>query len=207
MAEDEQKLHDYLDEQGVYEGKPEMQDIVINSYYVDCEQDNDDEWEEKIKFVNQYFELFQEYVTEEWANKDTQDYYEHVNEHGLDNIDDDIPEINTEYHQVIDLKAAAETADPYKNLPVALANDHVVRLSVMTEPYFWHYHPNSEEIFIVLEGVLIIEMDDQIVELQPNQLFTIKRDTPHRTRPKGERSVNLTISSCYTKTERIIERD
>jgi mannose-6-phosphate isomerase-like protein (cupin superfamily) len=207
MTADEQKLHDYLDEQGIYEGKPEMQDIVINSYYVDCEQSNDDEWEEKVRFVNQYFELFQEYVMEEWANQGIQDYYERVNEHGLDGIDDDIPEINTEYHQVIDLKAAAETTEPYKNLPVALASDHVVRLSVMTGPYFWHSHPNSEEIFIVLEGTLIIELDDQTVELQPNQLFTIKRDTPHRTRPMGERSVNLTISSGYTQTIPLDERE
>jgi mannose-6-phosphate isomerase-like protein (cupin superfamily) len=143
---------------------------------------------------------------EEWVNQDTQDYDEQINEHGLDDIEGDIPEINTEYHQVIDLKAAGETTEPYKNVPVALASDHVVRLSVMTEPYFWHYHPNSEEIFIVLEGTLIIELDDQTVELQPNQLFTIKRDTPHRTRPMGERSVNLTISSSYTQTVPIDER-
>jgi hypothetical protein len=38
MTADAQKLHDFLDEQDVYEGKPEMQDIVINSYYVDGDQ-------------------------------------------------------------------------------------------------------------------------------------------------------------------------
>lgn len=206
MGADEQKIHDYLDEQGVYVGKPEMQDIVINSYYNECEQENDDDWEEKIKFVNQYFELFQEYVTKEWVNQDTQEYYEQINEHGLDDIEDDIPEIHTGQLQVVDLQQEAAVTAPYLNLPVAMAEDHVVRLSVMTEPYFWHYHPNSEEIFIVLEGVLIIELNDQTVELGPQQLFTIPRNTAHRTSPKNGRSVNLTVSSGHSQTIKIENR-
>jgi len=203
MTADEQALHDYLDDKGVYANEPNMQQMVINSFYNESEMDNDDEWEEKVKFVAQYFELFKTYVEEDWLNQDTQDYYKHVAENGLDDIDDDIPEINTEVLQVIDLKDQANITEPYLNLPVAMSADHVVRLAVMTEPYFWHYHPNSDEIFIVLEGILIIELEDQIIELGPQQLFTIPRNVPHRTSPKSNRSVNLTISSGYTQTIRV----
>jgi len=28
----------------------------------------------------------------------------------------------------------------------------VVRISTMTEPYHWHSHPNSDEMFLVVEG-------------------------------------------------------
>ncbi|MGF7036955.1 hypothetical protein M2273_000189 [Mucilaginibacter lappiensis] len=56
----------------------------------------------------------------------------------------------------------------------------------------------------LFRGILVTEMADQIAELQPDQLFTIIRDTTRRTRPKCERSVNLTISSGYTKTEDIL---
>lgn len=207
MTPDEQALHDFLDQQGVYANDPEMQQMVINSFYNESEMDNDDEWEDKIKFVTQYFELFQTYVEEEWLNQDTQDYYQHVAENGLDDIDDDIPEISTEVLQVIDLKQEATTTAPYLNLPIAMSADHVVRLAVMTEPYFWHLHSNSDEIFIVLEGTLVIELEDRTVELGPQQLFTIPRNTPHRTSPRGERSVNLTVSSGYTKTEPLPDRD
>lgn len=110
------------------------------------------------------------------------------------------PDVNTAVLRVIDLKDQANTTEPYLNLPVAMAADHVVRLAVMTEPYFWHYHPNSDEIFIVLEGILRIELEDQIIEVGQQQLFTIPHNTPHRTSPKGNRSVNLTISSGYTET-------
>jgi mannose-6-phosphate isomerase-like protein (cupin superfamily) len=63
----------------------------------------------------------------------------------------------------------------------------------MTEPFYWHYHPNSDETFLVLEGVLCIDLEDRTVELSPGQLITIPANTMHRTRPKHDRSVNVTF--------------
>ena len=83
----------------------------------------------------------------------------------------------------------------YLNKQVAIVNDHVVRMSVMTQPYFWHYHPDSDESFLVIEGSLFIDLRDRTVELFPNQFFTIPKNTIHRTRPNSSRSVNLTFES------------
>lgn len=88
----------------------------------------------------------------------------------------------------------------YANITVAEPNDHVVRLSVMTESYFWHYHPNSDETFMTVEGILIIDLESETVELLPGQLFTIPKNTVHRTRPKGERSVNITVEHAHIGT-------
>jgi mannose-6-phosphate isomerase-like protein (cupin superfamily) len=104
---------------------------------------------------------------------------------------------------VIDLPKEASTTEAYKNMPVALTNDHVVRLAVMTERYFWHLHPDSDECFLVIEGTLIIELEDRTVELNPNQLFTIPRNVIHRTLPKGARVVNLTFENGSATTVRI----
>ncbi|ACU04823.1 cupin domain-containing protein [Pedobacter heparinus] len=81
----------------------------------------------------------------------------------------------------------------YHNLPLNMVNDHIIRISIMTLPYYWHYHPNSDESFLCLEGQLIIELQDQLIELSPGQLYTIPANVLHRTRPKGERSVNLSF--------------
>ncbi|WP_233636000.1 cupin domain-containing protein [Hymenobacter setariae] len=101
---------------------------------------------------------------------------------------------------IIDIQEETQGIDSYKNIPVALANDHVVRLSVMTEAYHWHYHPNSDETFLVIEGVVCIELEAKTVELQVGQLFTIPAGVRHRTRPKGNRSVNLTIERTDLET-------
>lgn len=94
---------------------------------------------------------------------------------------------------IVDIQQETQQIGSYKNIPISLINDHVVRLSIMTEPFYWHAHPNSDETFLVMEGILCIDLEDRTVELAPGQLFTIPANTRHRTRPKGARSVNLTF--------------
>ena len=96
--------------------------------------------------------------------------------------------------QIVDFaEQIAKATGAYSNIPVALVKNHVVRMSVMTEPYFWHRHPNSDESFLVIEGAVFIDLDDRTVELHPGQLFTIPQNVNHRTRPKDSRSVNITF--------------
>jgi mannose-6-phosphate isomerase-like protein (cupin superfamily) len=108
---------------------------------------------------------------------------------------------------VMDLmQKAKELSGNYENVVLAEINDHVVRISLMTEPYFWHFHPNSDETFLGLEGIVILELDDQRVELRPGQMFTVPRGRKHRTAPAGARSVNLTIERADIVTVRVDER-
>jgi mannose-6-phosphate isomerase-like protein (cupin superfamily) len=102
--------------------------------------------------------------------------------------------------EVITLKAESSTQLGYDNHPIARINDHVVRISTMTEPYHWHFHPNSDETFLVMEGRLLIEFESGSVELDPGQLVTIPAGVRHRTRPAGERSVNLTFELAASET-------
>ena len=101
--------------------------------------------------------------------------------------------MNGNLPEVITLKAESSTHREYDNHPVATTNDHVVRIATMTEPYHWHFHPNSDETFLVVEGRLSIEFESGSRELDPGQLLTIPRGVRHRTRPVGARSVNLTF--------------
>ncbi len=87
----------------------------------------------------------------------------------------------------------AEEYNEYFNTVIGETNDHITRLSVMTAPYPWHFHPGSAETFIGVEGIVIIETREQRIELRPGDIITIPPRTEHCTRPKGGRSVNLTI--------------
>ncbi|WP_353066808.1 cupin domain-containing protein [Tunturibacter psychrotolerans] len=103
--------------------------------------------------------------------------------------------------EVISLSAESATAAGYNNHSIASVNDHEVRISVMTESYHWHCHPDSDESFLALEGGLFIDFDDQTVELLPGHMITVKRGVRHRTRPVGNRSVNLTFERANAQTE------
>ena len=108
--------------------------------------------------------------------------------------------MNGRIPEVITLKAESSTHLGYDNHPIAEINDHVVRIATMTEPYHWHFHPNSDETFLVIEGRLSIEFESGSIELDPGQLVTIPRGVRHRTRPVGARSVNLTFELAQAET-------
>ena len=101
----------------------------------------------------------------------------------------------------ITLSQESPAAAGYDNHSIARVNDHEVRISTMTESYHWHCHPDSDETFLSLEGGLYIDFDDRTVELRPGQMITVSRGVRHRTRPLGERSVNLTFEKTGAKSE------
>jgi mannose-6-phosphate isomerase-like protein (cupin superfamily) len=102
--------------------------------------------------------------------------------------------------QITTLASESSSEASYDNHPIARVNDHVVRISVMTQPYPWHFHPNSAETFLVIEGRLNIEFEDGTLELGPGQMVTIPCGLRHRTRPVGDRSVNLTFEAANAET-------
>jgi mannose-6-phosphate isomerase-like protein (cupin superfamily) len=108
--------------------------------------------------------------------------------------------MNGHLPQVITLKAESSTHFGYDNHPIAKINDHVVRIATMTEPYYWHSYPNSDETFLVIEGRLSIEFENGSLELDTGQLLTIPRGVRHRTRPVGVRSVNLTFELAQSES-------
>jgi mannose-6-phosphate isomerase-like protein (cupin superfamily) len=97
---------------------------------------------------------------------------------------------------VVDLAAeGAAVTDRYRNMVINSVNDSCLRLAVFDEVYRWHYHPASDELFVVVSGTLVIDLaDNRELRLQPWQSVTIPATTVHRTRALG-RTVNL----CFEK--------
>ena len=90
--------------------------------------------------------------------------------------------------------------EPYRNLSLATVNDHEIRMSVMTEQFRWHHHPDSDETFYGVEGELVIEFASGEVIVRPGEFLTVPAGTRHRTRPAGDRSVNLTFERAGAAT-------
>jgi mannose-6-phosphate isomerase-like protein (cupin superfamily) len=105
--------------------------------------------------------------------------------------------------KVVTLKSESSTTAAYDNHPIAAVNDHVVRISTMTQPYQWHIHPNSDETFLVVEGAIDVEFDAGTVRIHQGELLTVPKGLRHRTRPVGERSVNITFESAALTTEAV----
>ena len=85
--------------------------------------------------------------------------------------------------------------DPYQNSILEVVNDHCLRMSVMEGEYRWHFHENTDELFIVVEGKLMIEIRGQeTIFVEPGESVKIPAKTIHKTSAIG-RTVNL----CFEK--------
>jgi mannose-6-phosphate isomerase-like protein (cupin superfamily) len=77
---------------------------------------------------------------------------------------------------------AASVADPWFNQTLCRVNDCVVRLGVFKGGEFhWHKHDTEDEVFFVLSGRFVIELEGRRVELGPQQGFTVPRGVLHKT--------------------------
>jgi mannose-6-phosphate isomerase-like protein (cupin superfamily) len=105
---------------------------------------------------------------------------------------------------LIDLaRAAASASGSYANFVLTRVDDHVVRMSVMTEPFYWHRHRCSDETFLVVEGQILLETAHDRIEFGPGQLYTVPAGLAHVTSPITGRSVNITIEKSGMSTERL----
>jgi mannose-6-phosphate isomerase-like protein (cupin superfamily) len=102
---------------------------------------------------------------------------------------------------VVDLAAeGAAVTERYRNMVISRVNDSCLRLAVFDEAYRWHYHPTSDELFVVVNGCLAIDLEDHgELLLHPWQCVTIPAMTRHRTRALG-RTVNLCFERLGAET-------
>ena len=98
--------------------------------------------------------------------------------------------------ELIDEKAFSD-ACTYKwfNQTLCQVNGSVVRLGVIQGEYHWHKHDEDDEFFYVVEGKLLIDLQDRTVELAPRQGFVVPKSVVHRTRAP-ERTVILMVENA-----------
>jgi mannose-6-phosphate isomerase-like protein (cupin superfamily) len=95
---------------------------------------------------------------------------------------------------------AGKVADQWYNQTLCRVNDSVLRLGVMQGEYHWHKHDADDELFFVLSGKFLVDLEDRTIELGPGQGLVVPKQTVHRTRAP-ERAVILMIeTSAITPT-------
>jgi mannose-6-phosphate isomerase-like protein (cupin superfamily) len=92
-------------------------------------------------------------------------------------------DIKYDHLERIDIPAmVAACTDKWFNQTLTRVNDSVVRIGIVEGEYHWHKHENDDEFFFVLEGQLLIDLEDRTIELNPGQGVTITRGIRHRPR-------------------------
>jgi mannose-6-phosphate isomerase-like protein (cupin superfamily) len=74
---------------------------------------------------------------------------------------------------------------------VAEMNDYQFKIVKLQGDFIWHDHKDTDETFIVLEGVLQIDFRDGEVRVGPGEMFVVPKGLQHK--PYAEHEVKLLL--------------
>jgi mannose-6-phosphate isomerase-like protein (cupin superfamily) len=81
----------------------------------------------------------------------------------------------------IDLSEKLSTfSDHWSPHTVAQFNDCDVMVVKVKGEFVWHKHDDTDDFFLVLKGVLDIELRDRTITLGPGQMYVVPRGVEHR---------------------------
>jgi len=101
----------------------------------------------------------------------------------------------------IDVARLARECDVrWWNQTLCKVNDCVLRLGVFEGEFHWHKHDKEDEVFYVIEGKLLLDLETQTVELEPGQGFLVPRGVVHRTRAPQRTTVIMVEAASIAPT-------
>jgi mannose-6-phosphate isomerase-like protein (cupin superfamily) len=97
-------------------------------------------------------------------------------------------DVKYEHLEIVDVPDIVKNCkEKWFNQTLTQVNDSVVRIGIIEGEFHWHKHDNDDEFFFVLEGKLIIDLEDRSIELNPGQGVTITKGVMHK--PKAPQKV------------------
>jgi mannose-6-phosphate isomerase-like protein (cupin superfamily) len=88
-------------------------------------------------------------------------------------------------------RACAGLAELWSPRVVARVGDQYVKVARVQGEFVWHAHDAEDELFLILRGVLRIQLEDGEVELGPGDLYVIPAGVRHN--PVAEEEVWLAL--------------
>ncbi len=109
--------------------------------------------------------------------------------------------VQFEHLDKIDILPIVEACkDTWFNQALTIVNESIVRLGIVLGEYHWHKHEHDDEFFFVLSGRLLVDLEDQTIELGPNEGVTIPKGELHRTRAETKTIVLMVEGSTTEPT-------
>ena len=82
-------------------------------------------------------------------------------------------------------------SDHWSPKVIAEMNDYQFKLVKIKGDFVWHQHDHTDEVFIVLKGVMDIEMATQTITLNEGEMFVVPKGVRHKPTATNECHVML----------------
>ena len=74
---------------------------------------------------------------------------------------------------------------------IAEMNDYQFKLVKIKGDFVWHNHEDTDEVFIVIEGKMKIEFENETVELNEGDMYVVLKGIQHKPSAENECKVML----------------
>jgi mannose-6-phosphate isomerase-like protein (cupin superfamily) len=74
---------------------------------------------------------------------------------------------------------------------IAEMNDYQFKLVKIQGEFIWHSHEDTDEVFIVIEGKMFIEFENETVELNEGEMYVVPKGVQHKPFAKNECKVMI----------------
>ena len=95
---------------------------------------------------------------------------------------------------------------------IAEMNDYQFKLAKVQGEFVWHHHPDTDEVFIIIEGTLDIEFRDGKVRLEAGEMFVVPKGVEHKPTTEHECRIMLvepkdTVNTGDTQSDLTAQND
>ena len=70
--------------------------------------------------------------------------------------------------------------DQWQPRVIAELNDYQFKIVRIEGDFIWHDHPQTDEAFIVIDGVLRIDFEDGAVSIGPGEMYVVPKGVKHK---------------------------
>lgn len=85
----------------------------------------------------------------------------------------------------------AKFSDHWSPKVIAELNDYQFKLVKIQGEFVWHNHPDTDEVFIVIEGSMKIEFENETVQLKEGEMLVVPKGVEHKPYADSECKVML----------------
>jgi mannose-6-phosphate isomerase-like protein (cupin superfamily) len=93
-----------------------------------------------------------------------------------------------------------QISDYWSPKVIGRVNDQFVKIAKVKGELTWHNHKDEDELFLVVRGRLVIQLEDEEIELNAGDLYVVPKGVMHNPVAGGECWVMLveTVTTKHT---------
>ncbi|GMQ79515.1 MAG: cupin domain-containing protein [Anaerolineae bacterium] len=88
-------------------------------------------------------------------------------------------------------KKLSRFADHWSPKIVAQMNDYHIKLAKIQGDFIWHSHAETDELFFVVEGSMVIHFRDEDIHLSSGEMCVVPKGVEHKPSAANECSILL----------------